>query len=277
MAAGLRIFLGMLILWVYAKIRKRPNRIKGKLVWKMFGLGILVFTIPWGCLFWGEQYIHPSIASIINATVPIFVLLFSWMLLPEEQPTVPSTIGVFLGFAGMFCVFAPSVQVQSSGLEMRGMISVFLMAISYGFGGVMLRKMPKGTDMVWAFIFQALAGTITLLLISLCMGEQIVGVGKLLSSSLGLVYLAVCSTAIASLVYYHLISEWGVLKAAAVTYLTPFVAIVVDLVVLHVHPKRNEYIGGAMIMIGILLIHWAKTKNFHKSIGSAIRRKKKPA
>lgn len=264
MAAAIRIGLGMILMLAYALIRKKKNPVHGKLVWKMFGLGILLFTIPWGCLFWGEQFVHPSIASIINATVPIFVLLFSWMLLPTEQPVSSSVVGVIIGFVGMFCVFGPSMQVQSAPHETAGMLSVFIMALSYAMGGVLLRKVPKGTDLAWGFIFQALAGTVTLGLISLFMGEKIQDTTNMTKSTVGLIYLAVCSTAIASLIYYYLLNQWGVLKAAAVTYLTPFVAIIVDVFYLKVHPKMNEYIGGALIMFGILLIHWSKTKNFHK-------------
>jgi drug/metabolite transporter (DMT)-like permease len=272
MAAGLRIFLGMVFLWIYAKVRKRPNPIHGKSILYMIGLGTLLFTIPWACLFWGEQYVHPSIASIINSTVPIFVLILSWMLLPSEQPTLPSTIGVLLGFAGMFFVFAPSIHLRSQGNEMMGMVSVFIMALSYAMGAVMMRKVPKGTDLVWAFIFQAFAASVTLALMSFVLGEKILDTTHFARSSWGLIYLASCSTAIASLIYYHLLAEWGALKAVAVTYLTPFVAIIVDLIVLHVHPKPNEYIGGSMIMIGILLIHWARTKNLHHSVKSLFKK-----
>ncbi len=264
MAAGLRIFVGMLLLLIYVAIRKRKNTISGINMWRSFGLGILLFTIPWGCLFWGEQFVHPSIASIINATVPIFVLIFSWLMLPNERPMLPGVIGVMLGFAGMFFVFGPSVQMGSQSNESAGMISVFIMAISYAMGGVLLRKMPKGIDMVWGLIFQAFAGSVTLGILSLMLGEKVQDTSHILQSSLGLFYLASCSTAIASLIYYKILADWGVLKAVTVTYLTPFVAIIVDFFVLNVHPKPNEYIGGALIMIGILLIHWAKTKNFHK-------------
>ncbi len=264
MAAGLRIFLGMILLWIYAKFKKRPNTIRGKMLFRMLFLGILLFFIPWACLFWGEQYVNPSIASIINSTVPIFILILSWAMLPDERPTLPSTIGVALGFLGMFCVFLPGLQFHGDQLQLkRGMLSIFLMSVSYAFGGVLMRRWSKGIDMVWALIFQALSGTICLAILSWATGETIQDTSHVVKSTIGIVYLSLCSTAIASLIYYHLIFQWGTLKAAAVTYLTPFVAIIVDILFLHVLPKRHELFGGLLIMIGILLIHWAKTKNIH--------------
>lgn len=274
MAACLRITLAMVILWLYQTIRRRPNTIHGKAFWKNIVLGILLFGLPWGCLFWGEQFVHASIASIINSTVPLFILVFSWLMLPEEQPNLPSTSGVLLGFVGMFWVFSPGLHAdQIHSQNMFGMMSVMVMAISYGFGGVMMRRWTKGLDMVWALIIQAMSGAIFLGVASLLRHETIVDTGNALPSTLGLVYLAVCSTVVASLIYYHLIFQWGTLKAAAVTYLSPFVAIFADIIFLNVHPKPNELFGGMLILIGLLLIHWTKTKNVHRAIGSVFRKK----
>ena len=238
------------------------------MIFKNFFLGIVLFAIPWATLFWGEQYVHPAIASIINATVPIFVLLFSWVLLPEEQPIASTSIGVLLGFIGMIWVFSPSTKdMQPSELNVKlGMITIFVMSLSYGFGAVMMKKLAKGQDMIWAFIYQALAASICLAILSLSNHETISHPEKLPQSLAGISYLAVFSTAIASLIYYHLIFEWGALKAVAVTYIVPFVAILVDLFALHMYPKSNEIAGGSLIMAGILLIHWSKTKNLHKFI-----------
>lgn len=273
MAAGLRIFVAMLLILLYARITKRPNTVKGPMMYKMMALGIVLFGIPWACLFWGEQFVHPAIASIINATVPIFILILSWAMLPDEQPTIPTSLGALLGFVGMICVFSPSVDLSAGEVQMKmGILSIFGMSISYAIGGVLMKKLAKGMDMVWAFIFQALSSSIFLAVLSLIKGEKIVDPSQIAQSSMGIFYLALCSSAIASLIYYHLIFAWGALKASAVTYLVPFVAVIIDIFVLHVYPKPNEFLGGALIMVGILLIHWSKTKNLHR----LIYRKKDP-
>lgn len=273
MAAGLRIFIGMILLLIYALIKKRPNTVQGPMMYKMMALGIIMFGIPWACLFWGEQFVPPGIASIINATVPIFILIMSWALLPEEQPTIPTSLGALLGFVGMICVFSPSVDIQPAQLQTKmGIISIFVMSVSYALGGVLMKKLAKGQDMLWVFVFQALSSSVFLAVLSIVKGEKIVNQSMLPESSLGIFYLALCSTAIASLLYYHLIFAWGTLKASAVTYLVPFVAVIIDIVALHTYPKKNEYIGGGLIMVGILLIHWSKTKNLHR----LIYRKKDP-
>lgn len=234
---------------------------------KMLALGIVMFGIPWACLFWGEQFVPPGIASIINATVPIFILIMSWAMLPEEQPTVPTSLGALLGFIGMICVFSPTVDLQPGQMQLKmGILSIFVMSISYALGGVLMKKIAKGMDMVWVFIFQALSSSVFLATLSIVKGEKIVDRAFLAESSLGILYLALCSTAIASLLYYHLIFQWGTLKASAVTYLVPFVAVAIDIIALHTFPKSNEILGGSLIMVGILLIHWSKTKNLHRLI-----------
>jgi drug/metabolite transporter (DMT)-like permease len=275
MAAGLRIFLAMVFLLIYTTIWKRKNTFNLKNTLYMFFLGILLFGIPWACLFWGEQFVHPSLASIINSCVPIFVLTLSWLLLPEEKPILPAIIGVMIGFIGMVCVFAPGLHGHTTtALETRGIIAVFIMSFSYALGNVFLRKAQKGLDMVWGLILQAFAGSIFLFVVSFLVGERVQGTTHITKSILGIVYLASCSTAIASLVYYQLLKEWGALKSSTVTYVTPFIAIAVDLIVLGVHPKPNEFLGGGLIMAGILLIHWTKTKGFHIFVRNLLVKKR---
>jgi drug/metabolite transporter (DMT)-like permease len=265
MAACLRIFLSCAILWLYAKYKKRPNLIDKKLTWYSFWLGILLFGIPWAALFWGEQFVSPSIASIINSTVPIFVLILSWAMLPDEQPNLSSTIGVLFGFVGMFYVFSPGAKFEFGNVrELQGLLSIVVMAISYALGAVSMKKLPKDADRMWILILQAFAGSIFLAIASFFKGETIVSTEHAVHATIGLLYLAICSTVIASLVYYHLLTQWGVLKTVTVTYLSPFVAIVADIILLNLHLKKNEMIGGTIILAGLLLIHWSKTKNVHK-------------
>lgn len=274
MAAGFRIFAAALIIWGLCLYQKRPNTITHRQSYRVFWLGILNFGIPWATLFWGEQFVHPSIASIINSSVPIFVLIFSWFMLADEQPNLSSTIGVLLGFLGMYMVFSPNVQLQGThSKEVAGMFSILVMAVSYGLGAVGIKRLPKSTDMRWAFILQGLSASVFLFALSFLQGEKIVDTSKMYQSIGGLAYLAIFSSAIASLMFYHLIGQWGALKATAVTYVAPFVALVADIIFLGVHPKPNELMGGMMIIVGLLLIHWAKTKNVHKTIGSLFRKK----
>lgn len=270
----MRMIVATLIIWLLCVFKGRKNPIKQRLMLQMFWLGILNFGIPWACLFWGEQFIHPSIAAIINSSVPLFVLIFSWFMLTDDRPTLSGTIGVLLGFLGMFCVFSPNIQdYEGHASELAGMLSILVMSVSYALGAIGIRRLPKGTDMRWAFVFQGVSAFVFLIVASWLKGETLQDTSKLSESIGGVLYLAICSSAIASLIFYHLISEWGALKATAVTYVSPIVAVIADLYLLQVQPKPNQLLGGGLILGGLLLIHWAKTKNFHKSIGSALRRK----
>jgi len=267
MAAALRIFISCVILWLFTKIRKRPNRLDRKTTWYCYWLGILLFGVPWACLFWGEQFVSPSIASIINSTVPIFVLILSWAMLPDEQPNLPSTIGVLCGFVGIFYVFSPGAKFQVGNVqELQGLLSVVLMSISYALGAVSMKKLPKDVDRVWVLLLQAVSGSIFLFILCAMRGERIVSTEHAIPAITGLMYLAICSTVIASLVYYFLIEQLGVLKTVTVTYLSPFVAILADIFMLGIHLKSHEMIGGLIILTGLLLIHWSKTKGLGKMI-----------
>ena len=59
--------------------------------------GVLAFTVNYGLVFWGEQYISSGLAALLQATIPAFGLLFAHLHLPAERMTLPKVLGVVLG------------------------------------------------------------------------------------------------------------------------------------------------------------------------------------
>jgi drug/metabolite transporter (DMT)-like permease len=78
------------------------------------------------------------------------------------------------------------------------------------------------------------------------------------SALLASVYLGVVSTAIAFLMYYHLIREWGVVRASSVTYIAPIIALFWDFVFFRNEPGLFEGIGITAILCGVVLIQLTK-------------------
>ena len=68
--------------------------------------GILGFSVSYGVVYWAEQWIPSSLASVLFATYPLFVALLAHFLLPEEKLSGGEMIGILIGFSGVALIFS---------------------------------------------------------------------------------------------------------------------------------------------------------------------------
>ncbi|MFH1016910.1 MAG: DMT family transporter [Pseudomonadota bacterium] len=262
-AAGLRILIATLFFCALVVARRTPSGSAKGAIWRLIGVGILNFAFPWACLFWGEQTVSPALASILNSTMPIWVLLCAWMLLPDEPPTWLKGVGVAIGFLGISLVFAPGLE---GGENIAGMAVILLMAVSYALGAVLTRKIALAIDIRWSLIIQGTASA--LLLFALSVPTEGLGwtssIWQNPKAIWGILYLGVFSTALAWLMYFRLIRDWGALRASSVTYAMPFVSIAADWLYFRKIPSHTQLAGAGAILSGLSLIHWARVKEIRR-------------
>lgn len=260
-AAGLRTGIAMVFLLVLAILQRVPPPRSKALLGKLALLGLANCAVPWACLFWGEQYVLPAIAAILNSSVPLFVFIFSWMILPNDRPNRIDFLGVTLGFVGIFFVFAPSIQKFSLNQEsFYGMIAIMVMAISYGIGTTGVKRIGRQCGFLWMVAVQCVSATFVLFALSgvtegWLWTEQF---GKNLKATYSVVYLAIFSTALAWLIYFRLVNVWSALRASTVTYLVPFIAILADLFYFRKLPTFNQLVGALLIMSAIGLMQFSR-------------------
>ena len=95
--AGARFVLATLILVLLVMVRRaRWPRTRGE--WSLIAIsGLLQFTLNYGLVFWGEQYISSGLAAVLQSTFPLFGLVFAHFHLPNEQITGLKVVGVVAG------------------------------------------------------------------------------------------------------------------------------------------------------------------------------------
>ena len=98
-------------------------------VWRaFFGMGLLNNIIPFCLIVWGQTHIASGLASILNATTPLFTVIVAHFLTTDEKMTGNKLTGVLVGFAGVATMIGPAAFTGSSGLW--GQIAVLGAAIS---------------------------------------------------------------------------------------------------------------------------------------------------
>jgi len=258
-SAMLRVAVALAILAAVFALQRRKLGVPGPLMRRMWLAGLFAQGIPFAFLFWGERRISPGLAGIINGTVPLWTFIFG-LFLGAEAFTRRRTAGLLLGFAGIAVICSPLIRFSGTRDELLGTAAVFVMAISYGIGTRMTRSLLSGSaraDFRANAFHQNCASVVFLAAVSLA-SEPWPSAQVVFGSPVALVsvaYLGVLSTAAAFLIYFHLIREWGAVRASAVTYVVPVVALFWDFVFFRNVPPRSEVFGVLAVLAGVSLLH----------------------
>lgn len=267
-AASLRIGIAAVFLLIYALGFHRKLTFGWREAIPYIGVGVFSLGLPWSMLFYGEQYVAPAIASIINSAVPIFVIVFSVLLSRTEKADLPTYGSIGMGFIGILLVFSKPFLFpsdQALRFELRGLLAILATAASYGLGTTMVKRLGTGVPASWGFVIQAIGGLGVTLGLSAWSGEPWKMSQFAPSIALaGIIYLAVFSTAIAWLFYFTLIHQWSAVRASMVTYMIPIVAIIADGFILRKLPHLLELGGVFTILMAVSFANPSIRRFFYK-------------
>ena len=101
-------------------------------------VGLTNIAIPFFLISWGELHIDSAVASILDATVPLFTILMAHFLLNDDKITLPKTLGLVVGFVGIIILMSKDVGASSNSL--LGQAAVILASIFYAVTAIYIRK-----------------------------------------------------------------------------------------------------------------------------------------
>jgi drug/metabolite transporter (DMT)-like permease len=202
-------------------------------------------AIPFWLLSWGETRIDSGLASIIQASVPIFNALIAFVAFHEVRVTGSRLVGVGVGFVGV----ALLVGAQPEG-KVLGALAVVGMAFCYGLGGLLTGRYLKSAQP----LVVGLASTIVATLVWLPVGvAQAPGETPGWKTIASVIALGIPGTALAYLLFFALISGAGAAYTSLVTYLIPPIALAYGAIFLGERFGAAAFGGLALILAGVAL------------------------
>src|SRR5919197_6205849 len=208
-------------------------------------LALVNTAIPFWLLSWGETRFDSGLASILQASVPIFNALIAFVVFHEVRVTGARLVGVGVGFVGV----ALLVGAQPEG-KVLGALAVVGMAFCYGIGGLLAgRHLVTVPPIVVGFAATAIS-TLAALPAAVVQAPSDVPSWKAIGS---VVALGVPGTAIAYLLFFGLITGAGAAYASLVTYLIPPIALAYGAVFLGERFGAAALGGLALILGGVAL------------------------
>ena len=245
------------LLWFY-RIRF-PAGLSG---WKPFvAIGLFNNVLPFSLIVVGQTYIPSGLASILNATTPLFTVAVMTAA-GEEKLQARRIAGVVVGLIGV-------IVLQSDGFMLErgqglGILLCLTAALSYGVSALVARRLPSDVPPLGAATFQMLVSTAMMIVVAGVVERPWRLPVPGATTWFAVIGLAALSTALAYIVFFQILRTSGATNVMLVTLLIPVTAILLGVLVLGETISLREIVGALVIGSALLLIDGRVQKLFQR-------------
>ena len=250
----LRVGIAALALYLFMRVTGKVMPIRRN-VWQAFlAMGLLNNVVPFFLIAWGQREIASGLASIFNATMPLFTVVAAHFLTHDEKLTPLRIIGTLSGIAGVAVMIGPAVF---SALDSRiiAQTAILAGAFSYALASIYGRRFKAmGVTPIATATGQVCASTLMLIPLTLVVEQPWNLPLPSLSSWASIIGLAIFSTAFAYILYFRILSSSGSTNLSLVTFLIPVSAIFLGILFLNETMQAKHIIGLGLIGLGLMAI-----------------------
>lgn len=249
-----RVAIAALALAAYLRWRRTPMP-RGSAVWRaFFGMGLLNNLIPFALLFWGQTVLSSALASVLNATTPLFSLVVAHLLTRDEKLAGHKVVGIGLGIAGVAVLVGVETVTQANP-ALLPILACLGAALSYGFASVFGRRFKqRGIEPVVGAFGQTMATSMMALPLVLVFTSPWQGPVPNMPVWAALAGLGLLSTALSYVLFFRLLATAGAINTSLVTLLIPVSAILLGSVFLGERLTGSQIGGMVLIGAGLLAI-----------------------
>ncbi len=234
-------------------------------VWlAFFCMGAINNIIPFSLIVWAQTEISGSLASILNATIPLFTVLVAHAFTRDEKLSPGKLLGVTTGFIGVVVIIGPEA-LSGIGADTVAQLAVLCAAVSYSFAGVFGRRFRSMPHLVVA-AGQVTCSTILLAPPALLLEQPWTAPAPGFGAAGALAALAVFSTALAYILYFRVLATAGATNLLLVAFLIPVSAMLLGIPILGETLDLADAGGMLLIFAGLA----AMDGRLAKIIGRAV-------
>ena len=250
----LRLTIGAAGLWAYLLIRGERMSLPREVWGAILLLALLNNALPFALFGWSQTHIASGLASILNATTPIWGVVVAHFLTADERMSPRKLAGVLLGFGGVATMIGPSL-LSSLGTGALAQLACVVASLSYALAAVWARRFKKlGISPFSVTTGQLTAGAFMMLPVSLAVDHPWTRALPPISAWGAIIALALLCTALGYVLYFRLIERAGATNALLVTLLVPPVAIVLGAMFLGETLAPQDFAGLGLIALGLAAI-----------------------
>ncbi|MGJ4926114.1 DMT family transporter [Bradyrhizobium sp. HKCCYLS2038] len=206
-------------------------------------------VVPFTLIAWAERSVEAGLATILNATSPIFTFMLTALVTRHEPVTLRKLGGVAAGLAGTGLIVGVGA-LHGLGEQFSAQLAIVAATICYA-GAAIMGKSFKGLDPMLPAAGSLLSGAVILIPLAL-MVDHPWTLTPSLRSVLALLALATVSTAAAMVIYFRLVQTLGSIGATAQSYLRVPIGVAIAVAGLGERLAPTAWIGLGCVVIGVV-------------------------
>jgi drug/metabolite transporter (DMT)-like permease len=250
----LRLTIAAVAMWAYLAFKGQKLGLPASAWGSILLLALLNNALPFTLFGWGQTHIASGLASILNATTPIWGVVVAHFLTHDERLSPRKIAGVLLGFGGVATMIGPSL-LSSLGTNALAQLACVTASLSYALAAVWARRFRRqGISPLSVTTGQLTAGALMMLPLSMFIDRPWTHAFPPVTALGAITALALFCTAFGYVLYFRLIATSGATNALLVTLLVPPVAIFLGSVFLHETLAPQDFMGLALIALGLAAI-----------------------
>lgn len=215
--------------------------------------GILMFAVNYTLLFWAELHVSSGLAAVLQATIPIFGMMFAHWMLPDEPLRIPKLVGALIALGGVTLICARLLGFNGP-LAFWGGVAVVFGGASAAFANVLVKAQSMQLAPAMLAAWQMIFGTAPLLLLGFAVDGNPVGFHWSISSAFCLLYLAVIGSALTFLLLYWLLPRLTVAQLQSISLITPAGAVMLGWLLGGETFPASSLLGAALVLAGVWMI-----------------------
>ncbi|MBA4494900.1 DMT family transporter [Paenactinomyces guangxiensis] len=274
MYAGVRFAAAGVMILLYLIIRKIsfPKELKSYL--NLAFTGLCMTAIPFGALYWGEQYVSSGMAALLTATGP-FMITAIQSVNEKRLPHFVQFAGLCAGLIGVYLVVLPHLEAGFSSVGLKGALAIVGSEFAFALGTIRSRKLlARGMTPLMLNGFQMFFGSLGLILASLLFETNPFSLSGGSGLAIGsLLYLILFGSIVAQGIYYWLVQRTNPVFPATWLYLSPLIALLVGFLFLNERVHWLGITGSLLILAGVFLTNfkdWRKMLRLRQSERSSL-------
>jgi len=249
LCAGLRFFTAGTILFLFARMRGTHGPSLRE--WRSLGIiGVLMFAVTYGALFWGEQYVPSGITSVLEATLPLMTVLLEVFVLRQQKFRWRVLVAVAVGFCGV------ALMMFKKGHSSFGVVPCLVIlggSLSWSLGAELTRSLPLPKSRTVTAGAQMMLGGGSLLLLSLLSGELHPFPAIPARPAFALVYLITAGSLIGFTAFVWLLGRMPASRVSSHAYVNPVVAIALGYFLAAEEITLRTLLGAGLVLGSVVL------------------------
>jgi len=223
--------------------------------WLTFSLlGVTSVAIPFVLISWGEKTIDSTVASILNATTPLFTIFIAHLYLHDDRITLPKILGLILGFAGVVVLMLQDLDPNSRN-SVIGQAAVLVASFFYAASSVYARLKTEHVPGLVRGAAPLVTASLAMWIIT-PVAERPLVIPTLPITWVAVLWLGILGSGLASILWYYLLHAIGPTRTTVVSYIFPLGGVILGVVFLKEPLTWNLALGAALIISSITVVNW---------------------